>query len=209
MHRPHRGRDHRVRDLGASVLPGDGGRQPREQRGAKLAHGSDYDGQRHRHQRLERRQRPELRLGPHAESSRCHGPVGLGRLLRGARGMNRPFSSPEIVCWKSMHAEWGNCQTLSACSSFLEEVPLSSLVGYLASSTSTASVTRTTASATSTQVVTYFPSPAPVGSESRSQFPVEVILGVGFGGLSVLGLLAGILVWRAHKERASLAQEEY
>ncbi len=128
-------------------------------------------------------------------------------IARGAR-YERPFSS-EIVCWKIKLAEWGDCQTLSACSSFLEEVPFSSLVGYLASSTSTASVTRTSATATSTRGGTSSPSVAPAGSESRSQIPVEAILGIVFGVLSVLGLLVGLFVWRAHKRRASLAQEEY
>ncbi len=106
-----------------------------------------------------------------------------------------------------MHAE-GQYQTLYACSSFLDDVPFSSLVSYLASGIGT-STTATRRTSTTTPSNTSTASSSSAVSDSRPQFPVEAILGIVFGVLSLLGLLAGLFVWRVHKRRTSVAHEEY
>jgi len=94
-------------------------------------------------------------------------------------------------------------QAVTACSHYATVVPLPDIISYLASIPLAA--TSTSASASSAPTAVGSPTQNP-GAPSRSsgQLPVEALLGLVFGMLTLLGLAAGFFVWRTRKERAAI-----
>ncbi|KAH8766534.1 hypothetical protein BGZ57DRAFT_900702 [Hyaloscypha finlandica] len=87
---------------------------------------------------------------------------------------------------------------LAACKSFTSELPITSLVSYLASPTIQAS---TTFSQTATQTSTTTPTPSSGSAASRTALSIPAILGIVFAIILFLGVIAGIFVSRLKRLR--------